>query len=175
MSVVSNTGPLHYLLLIDQIDLVPQLYGHVLVPPAVVNDLRAAPAPERVRAWIATPPSWLDERPVTLAPDEALARVDPGERDAILLAKELSADVVLLDDRAGRTAARRLGLVVIGTLGILDEAAERGLVDFQESVSRLQMTNFYVASAIIDPLLRRDRVRRHQRGRKPENREENGC
>ena len=71
-----------------------------------------------------------------------LANIDRGERAAIQLACALRADLVLMDDRKGVLAAERKGLLVTGTLGVLDIAAERGLVDFAETVRELEQTNF---------------------------------
>jgi hypothetical protein len=77
--------------LISEIDILPKLYGRVLVPPSVADELRHPRAPEAVRSWIAAPPAWLEVRATSLAPDEELFQADLEivERDAILLAQEL--------------------------------------------------------------------------------------
>jgi len=85
-------------------------------------------------------PSWLEVRDAPLSePDDAsLAAIDAGEKAAIQLAVALHADLLLMDDRKGVSAAERRGLRVTGTLGVLDLAAERGLVDFGQ---RLRSSN----------------------------------
>jgi uncharacterized protein len=77
-----------------------------------------------------------------------LQELDAGERDAILLAVHLRADLLLMDDREGVEAARHLGLTTTGTLGVLVRAAERGVIDLSAAIGRLRNTNFRV-----DPLL----------------------
>ena len=124
MIVVSDTTPLNYLILIDQSHLLHELYGRVLIPEAVRDEMRRTETPEKVRAFVSTPPTWLEVHAVP-APDLAL-NLGAGEREAITLAQALHADVLLLDDGKARRAARERGLTVIGTLGVLANAARRG-------------------------------------------------
>jgi predicted nucleic acid-binding protein len=91
-----------------------------------------------------------------------MADLGAGERDAILLARELSADLVLMDDRSGRAEARRQQVVTTGTLGVLESAAMRGLLHLPEALSRLLETNFHVDQSLIDDLLERDARRRDE-------------
>jgi predicted nucleic acid-binding protein len=65
-----------------------------------------------------------------------------------------------MDDRAARKVARQRNLIVIGTLGVLAEAAEHGLTDFSDAVARLQQTSFYISPEVLKPLLRRYRKKR---------------
>lgn len=95
---------------------------------------------------MADPPPWLTIKASTGKLDNELFDIDPGEREAILLAEELAADGILIDDRAGRELAERRGLTVIGTLGILEIAAEDGLLDFADVLERLKNAGFYVSS-----------------------------
>ena len=64
MIVVADSGPLHYLILLEQIELLRRFYGQVLVPEPVANELSAVGAPAVVREWITKPPHWVDVRPV---------------------------------------------------------------------------------------------------------------
>jgi predicted nucleic acid-binding protein len=142
MLAVTNTSPLLYLVLIEQVDLLRRLYDQVVVPRAVAGELQHPSAPENVRAWVRALPSWCALRsPRHPAPSE-LSRLGAGEREAIVLAEEWEADRVLLDDSAGRQAAQRRALHVTGTLGVLGQAAQRGLVDFPRAVARLHTTSF---------------------------------
>jgi len=75
--------------------------------------------------------------------------LDLGERAAIALAGVLHADLLLIDDAAGRTEARRRHLRVTGTLGVLRAAAERGLVDVRDVIARLKTTSFYVDETLL--------------------------
>jgi predicted nucleic acid-binding protein len=82
--------------------------------------------------------------------------LDSGERAAIALALDLKADLLLMDERAGAREARRLGLTVTGTLGILVRAAELGFVKLASALDKLQQTNFRVAPEMIQELLLED-------------------
>jgi predicted nucleic acid-binding protein len=62
--VVADSAPLHYLILLDLADLLPKLYGEVLIPPAVVNELSSGGTPAKVRDWLAVAPAWLRIEPV---------------------------------------------------------------------------------------------------------------
>lgn len=95
MIVIADTTPLNYLVLIHQVELLPQLFGSVLVPPAVFEELRQPETPNSVRDWIADPPSWLQLQSLRSNPDPALDYLDRGEREAIALAEELLYDSVL--------------------------------------------------------------------------------
>jgi len=105
--VVADTGPLHYLVLTGDIALLPHLFEKVLTPERVRDELAHAEAPSAVRAWIAAPPPWLDIRPVEYERSSGdLAALDAGERDVIALALATKADLLLMDDHDGVTAAR---------------------------------------------------------------------
>jgi predicted nucleic acid-binding protein len=141
MTVISNTSPLNYLALIGFQDILPTLFGRVLIPDAVWHELGSPAAPQPVKDWLGTSPSWLDCRVVSQVPPDR-QHLDPGEREAIALAQSLNASLVLLDERRGRRVARDLGLAVSGTLGVLDLAARRGLVDLADALERLERTTF---------------------------------
>jgi len=153
MIVVADTSPISYLVLIKEIDTLPKIYGAVVVPEIVARELRQQSAPEMVRAWVADAPSWLQIRVPIQAPDPSLAKLDAGERDAILLATELKADRLIVDDQEGRKRAQERRIPVIGTLGVLKAAATLGLLDLRRAVSRLQSTNFHVTPAVLKNLL----------------------
>jgi predicted nucleic acid-binding protein len=88
MIVVADTSPINYLLLIKEIDILAKMYGKVVIPRAVNEELLRPVAPD-----------WLEIRTPVNAPDSSLTKLDPGERDAIMLAIELRADQLIVDDR----------------------------------------------------------------------------
>ncbi len=153
MIVIADTGPINYLILIGEIELLPALYDRVTVPPSVCEELGRLRAPEAVRAWIAQPPSWLEILAPTRAPDAGLAHLDAGERDAILLAEELAADQIVIDEIRGRREAQRRGLHFTGTLGVLAAGADQGVIDLRSAVDRLRQTSFYISADILDRLM----------------------
>lgn len=141
MTVISNTSPLNYLALIDLQDVLPALFEHVLIPEAVWHELRSPAAPQPVKDFLDTCPSWLERRVVSQVSSDLL-QLDPGEQEAIALAQSLGASLILLDEKKGRQMAQDLGFVVSGTLGVLDLAARRGLVDLADALKRLEQTTF---------------------------------
>ncbi|WP_375327928.1 DUF3368 domain-containing protein [Microcystis sp. BLCC-F210] len=152
MIVVSDTSPINYLLLIDQIDLFPRLFGQIIIPDVVRGEMLDADAPAILQQWIANPPSWLIIEAVQTI-DEALNILDPGEQAAITLAQTLPADLLIIDERLGRRIASERGIPIIGTLGILDDASSRGLIELSDTIARLQQTNFRISHRIIEKLL----------------------
>jgi predicted nucleic acid-binding protein len=151
MIVVSDAGPLHYLVLIGQIELLPHLYGQVVVPAAVVNELQHLRTPVVVRTWIGTPPAWLDIRATDA--DSTGTPLGTGELAAITLAEQLHASLVLMDDLDGRIEAERRSLKVIGTLGVLRDAALQQLIDLPPVLDQLRQTNFFVSPQVLQSLI----------------------
>jgi predicted nucleic acid-binding protein len=150
MIVVADSGPLHYLILLDQTELLPRFYGQVIVPEAVLGELTSGKAPQPVKEWLSKPPSWLRVQAVPSSQLELVTDdLDLGEREAIVLAHILQADLLLIDEISGRAEARRRNLRVTGTLGILRIAAENELIDVPQVLARLRDTNFYVNEGLI--------------------------
>ena len=148
MIVVGDTGPLNYLLLIGQVDILHSLFSRVVIPRAVAAELASARAPELVRRWVENPPAWLNIHPDPVE-DGTLRTLDYGERSAIALALLINAPQILMDDMDGRIEAERRNLKVTGTLGILVEAHRRGLLDFDSALARLAETSFYLSPRLV--------------------------
>lgn len=150
MIVVADTGPLHYLILLDHADLLHRFYGEVLVPEAVATELSAPSAPDPVRHWMAQCPEWLSVVPVERdRVNDVTDELDLGERAAIALASVVNADLLLIDETAGRAEAKRRNLRVTGTLGVLRTAAELGVIDVQRVIGQLKATSFYADDALL--------------------------
>ena len=127
--VVTNSSPIRALNHLGLLSLCRDLYDSVIVPEAVENELRSPTATcpeieinEHPGFEVRTPQS----NPAELGVPSDL---DPGETQAITLAIELQADLLLMDERKGTAAARQLGLNTIGVFGILLEAKHRALID----------------------------------------------
>lgn len=86
--------------------------------------------------------------------------MDEGEREAIQLAEESTADLLLMDERAGREEALKRNLPVVGTLGILERAAELGLLDFSLTLAELKTHSFFISPALERDFLERDARRK---------------
>lgn len=161
-TTVADTTPLNYLVLIEAIDVLPQLYGRILIPLAVHAELSDPLAPAQVREWIKQAHPWLELVPLRKLPDTSLMHLDPGERDAIALAAELQASLLLMDERDGADAARACNLNVIGTLGVLDVAAAHGWLDLPAMFERLRETTFRLPHRLMTTMLEQDAQRKKQ-------------
>jgi predicted nucleic acid-binding protein len=164
MQVVADTSVFNYLLLLDQLALLPTLYGRIITPPVVVEvELPHPRSPAPVRAWaqqVTGLPEWLELRAPTRTPEADLLLLEAGERDTILVAQELQADLVLMDDKDGRKAAELRALTVYGTVGVLVRAAELGLIDLPALLTRLLATSFRIDERILRDALARDAARK---------------
>ena len=146
MIVISDTSPVNYLILIDEIGLLPKLYDRIVVASGVLEELVAGSAPEKVKSWLDEKPEWLEVRdPVTPLDEELIDSLDLGESQSIQLACDLGADLLVIDERSGRRIALKRGLKIIGTVGVLIQAADNNLVDLEKVVSKLEETNFYIS------------------------------
>jgi predicted nucleic acid-binding protein len=160
MIVVADTSPINYLVLVDAISVLPKLYNEVVIPQAVFEELQTKETLGKVRSWIEHLLSWLSIKQSTALLDLNLFNLDPGEREAIVLVNELRADALIIDDRAGREEAKKRGIFVIGTLGVLNSAAENDLIDLPAVLDKLQTTSFRASARLISDLLQLDLQRK---------------
>jgi len=160
--VVADATPLHYLILIDAIDVLPRLFEKIYIPREVCDELPRPATPLAVKTWMSQPPPWLEitSHPIDTSMANALASLDVGERAAIALAEFLHADLLLMDDRSGAEIAARRGLSVSGTLGVLDLASKARFVDLHAAFVRLEKTNFSYPPSLMELLLDEERKRR---------------
>ena len=151
--VVADTSPIRYLVRIGEIDLLPKLYAQVILPGVVLEELQAEDGLQMVREWAKQLPSWV----LVQAPAKPLVVSMPnlhrGESDAIALTKELKALLLLIDDRVGVKVALEQGLTITGTLGVLVEAAQAGLVPIDQVLKKLQETNFRASPGLYERAL----------------------
>ena len=135
MIIVSDTTPISELAKVDHLDLLPKLFGKVVIPKAVFDELQVGKHPA---AKLVQNLSWLE---VVTVDNQQLVRelqqsfkLDLGESEAIALAEEISASQLLIDERAARKVAMARKLPLIGTVGILLLAERRGLLDSVKDV-----------------------------------------
>jgi len=160
--VVADATPLHYLILVEAVEVFPRLFGHLYIPAEVREELTRTGTPSVVREWIEHAPSWLE---VVFAPREAtdisaeLRGLHSGEQSVIALAEFIRADLLLIDDRAGVEIAKKRGFSVTGTIGVLDLASRAGIVELREVFGRLQKTNFRYPPSLIERLIEEEKQR----------------
>lgn len=149
--VVSDASPLHYLILSGAVDVLPRLFSKVVIPQTISEELQHSRTPPRVRQWLSAIPNWAEIRAGTRI--ATAVPIDRGEQEAIGLAIELGADALLVDDRDARRVAVENGIVVLGTRGVLEMAADRNLLDLAEAIASLTQTNFRVSENLIQNAL----------------------
>ena len=156
--IVADTGPINYLIQIGCVGVVSQLVKKVVLPAFVLSELQSEGAPTEVREWAEKLPVWVE---VKLA--ISLIPVDPelsfADREAISLAREMNA-LLLMDDRRARLVATREVVSTIGTLGILEAAAAKGLISLPTALERLRATNMFISAELLTQALQRDSARR---------------
>ena len=156
MIVVSNASPIMNLACVGHLELLQQLYGSVIIPGAVYREITVSGAGEAGAAEVQAL-EWIQVREVA---DRALAtslqiELDEGEAEAVALAVELKADLLLVDERRGRAVAARLGLTVIGLLGVLVEAKHQGYLPAIKPVldALLVQAGFWVSQQLYSYVL----------------------
>lgn len=158
MIVIADSSPINVLVRIGCIDVLPKLFSNVLIPPEVRDELADSRTPEVVREFIARLPEWIEIRAASRV--EAIPPLDKGEEAAIALAIDVRADALLIDERDGRREAKARGLVIVGTLGVLEAAAQRDLVALTDVFQRLRATDFRVDPRLVQQAVARDAARR---------------
>ncbi len=153
MLVVADSSPLIYLSRLGLLEVLAVMFGDVVVPQVVWNEvvLRRPDAPgvEALRSA-----SWLR---VDVTPRAQVdLGLDAGETAAILLAEALNADLLLIDERAGRLVAQARGLDVRGTLGVLVQARQMGTIsELRPVLDALMTEGFRLAPSLVEEALRR--------------------
>jgi predicted nucleic acid-binding protein len=129
MTVISNTSPITNLAGIGQLDLLRQLYGTVTIPQAVYQEMVGLGTTVPGTLEVQTLP-WIIVQPVTDLNQVKTFRtiLDQGEAEAIVLAMELNAELLIIDERPGRAIAAEYGLKITGVLGVLLEAKRQGII-----------------------------------------------
>lgn len=155
MRVVSDTSPLSNLAIIGRLDLLKQRYGTVRIPPAVAQELSALSHPvAKGRITAALAEGWLVVENPPAPPPALPFPLDAGETEAIALALATQADVLLMDEKRGREAARRNGLTVAGALGELLHARQTGLLpNLRSEINRLRTEAHFFVDAEIESFI----------------------
>jgi len=121
--VVSDTSPILNLERIGHLELLPKLFDRITIPDRVFQELLAGPSSFTVPDWLVTASAKDTDRVSALC-----LELDPGEAEAIVLAQELAADLLLIDEKRGRRIAKASNLRMTGLLGILIEAKDASLI-----------------------------------------------
>lgn len=152
MLVIADSSPLIVLVEIGHVDVLPAVFSAIIIPPAVERELQSGRRSRLVRDYFMHLPAWLSVR----TPEHLLsfARLHTGEQEALSLAIELGADVLLVDERKAYREAVARNLNAIGTVRVLERAAEEGHIDLQDAFDRLKQTDFWISHALLDERLK---------------------
>ena len=146
------SSPLIALCRIGKLELLHDLFGQLILPDAVWQDV-ALSHPEKLGTVGIASAAWVEHRAVQDVQLVNLLRQDlgAGESEAIVLAREINADVLLMDERRGRLAAKRLGLTCTGLVGVLLEARRRGIVPDPASIGQelRDVAGFWIADELM--------------------------
>lgn len=154
MIVVSDSSPLIALARVGHLHLLQSLFGEVLVPSAVWDEVVQADRPDVTQIVSA---EWVK---VVAVPDDSYllalrTEVDRGEAEAIALAADVGADLLLLDERYARKLAISMGFEIIGVAGVLALAKARGyLAEVRAVLDQLRDLNFHLGTALYEQTLR---------------------
>jgi len=154
-TIVSNTSPLRYLTYIGEQAVLPALFGKILIPQKVFEELTRESTPTVVRIFFEHQPSWIEIRDVQKQPDREIEDLDPGEQQAILLAEQVQSSLLLIDDMEGRVIAEDRGIVSVGTIGIIDRADMYKKINLPSAIDKLLRTNFRIKPRLVKQILER--------------------
>lgn len=152
MLVVADSSPIIVLIMIGHIDVLPKLFGQVVIPTEVSTELLHSKRLQNVRDFMTSSPIWLLER--TPAAIEPIPSLHAGESAAISLAQELKADLLLIDEVHGRKAAAERHIPFTGTIGVLELAADEGLLNLEDTFARVKNTDFWISNEFLDERLK---------------------
>jgi predicted nucleic acid-binding protein len=161
MIIISDTPPIRYLVEIEKAHILQSLFGRVIIPIAVYNDMQREKTPQKVKEWVANHPDWLEVKEADTSIFTPRKKIGVGEREAFALAIELKADAVLTDDYGAVIEAKRNNILTIPTFTILEWAAAKNLINLEEAVEQMRETSFRLpAEEDIQAMLERDKQRK---------------
>lgn len=156
MIVVSNTTPLIGLASIERFALLQTLFSEIHIPQAVYDEAVTISREEGGAKREVSAAAWIHTTDVRerLAVEVLLDELDLGEAETIVLAREIEADWVLMDEKKGRRKLNQLGMRKIGTVGILLKAKQIGLLpEIRPDLERLRSQGFSISQSVIDTVL----------------------
>ncbi|NOZ59247.1 MAG: DUF3368 domain-containing protein [Euryarchaeota archaeon] len=157
MIVVSNSGPLIALAKLEILHLLEDFFGEVVIPEEVWREVvergRGKPGSESIRSA-----GWIKVKKVeNLSVDVLSKELDRGEAEAIVLAKTLNADLLIMDERIPREIAKSLGIKVTGTLALICEALRRGIIkgSYEDIVLKMRIRGIWVGDEVVEEVRKR--------------------
>jgi predicted nucleic acid-binding protein len=151
--VISNTTPILSLLKLEKLDLLEKLYTSIIIPKAVWQEIEIGREGNYYQDLSVLP--WIEI--LTVQNEQSiqyLTDLDPGEAEVIVLAREMKADLVIIDESLGRSYAQHFGLTLTGTLGLLLRAKKEGHIDLiAPLLAELKMKGVWLNDQVIRNVL----------------------
>ena len=148
--VIVNSTPLISLIELDRLDILKVLYNEIIIPTAVYNEIS-------VKDKFTLPKyDWIKVKEITneVAKGAFTTALHEGEVEVLILAKEISADLVVIDDGLARKHAKYLDIKITGTIGVLLKAKEKGIIkELKPYLDRLIENSFYISDDIYNEVL----------------------
>ncbi|GGE41659.1 DUF3368 domain-containing protein [Psychroflexus planctonicus] len=155
LKVVSNTTPIISFLKLNRLDLLKDLYNQIYIPHAVYQEIEAGKTKEYYKDLAKI--SWVniveinDEHAIKYFLD-----LDLGEAEAIVLATELKADLIIIDEKLGRFHAKHANLKLTGTIGVLLKAKTKGLIaELKPLLNQLTNNKVWISESLKNVILRK--------------------
>ncbi len=156
MLIVSDTTPIITLMKMGHLDILKHLYGKVLIPNAVYMELTgnekfAAEASQVMYSDFLEVEEVDNKVAVTIL--QEVSGLDAGESEAIVLANSRKADLLVMDEHKGRSVAKKMGLPITGTIGLLLKSFDEGMLtagDIEECIEKLKETNVRISEGLFD-------------------------
>lgn len=152
MIVVSDTSALIVLAKLNRLSVLPVLFGNVYIPPEVLDEFTGMATKYTAPGLVTNTTTWLHIQAPKV--QTVYKGLHPGETAAIALAKELLADFLIIDEKAGRKIAAMEQVRIIGTIGILEKAADADLLDLAQTFAELKQMKFYLPHQLLDQRLK---------------------
>lgn len=156
MLIVSDTTPIITLMKMGHLDILKRLYGKVLIPNAVYMELTGN------EKFVTEASQVIDsdflevdkvDNEVAVMILQEVSGLDAGESEAIVMANNRKADLLVMDEHKGRSVAKKMGLPITGTIGLLLKAFDEGMLtvgDIEECIEKLKETNVRISEGLFD-------------------------
>ena len=151
--VISNTTPIITLLSISKLELLRNIYGKIIIPQGVYQEIEEGKNKKfytdlSLIDWIEIK-SIADKEPLKYISD-----LDKGEAEVIVLANEINADLVIIDEKAGREYAEHFGIKLTGTIGVLLKAKELGIINkIEPLLTKMKENGIWISQKFINKVL----------------------
>jgi uncharacterized protein len=157
--IISDSGPLIALALVDLIKSAPKIIGEIVVPETVYNECiydLTKPGAKIIKKALADHQITLHHVPHSILLTELTSILDQGEAEAIMLYKEIGADLLLIDEVKGRKVAEKQNISITGTVAVLLKAKEKGIRPLvKPMIDKLLQHNYRLSKALITTILKR--------------------